>query len=52
LVPDWQGDDFDGIYVIRIARMGETATASFERRREGLDGQSTVCPGPAMKSAK
>jgi hypothetical protein len=44
-VPDWQGADFDGIYVIRIVRTGPVATASFERRREGLDGQSTTCPG-------
>ena len=44
-VPDWQGADFDGIYIIKIVRTGQTATASFERRTEGLDGQSTNCPG-------
>ena len=51
LVPDWKGDDFDGIYVIRITRTGQAATASFERRQEGLDGQSAVCPGRSPGAA-
>jgi hypothetical protein len=43
-VPRWHGSDFDGIYVVRIAHDGETASASFEQRRQGLDGQSRNCP--------
>ena len=44
-VPKWEGSDFDGIYVIRIARAGASVTASFERREEGLNNRSTACPG-------
>jgi hypothetical protein len=44
-VPDWKGSDFDSIYVIRIARTGGAATAAFEHRHEGLDGQPVSCPG-------
>lgn len=40
-VPKWQGDDFDGIYVIRLERGG---AATFERLQEGLDGQPAECP--------
>lgn len=44
-VPQWKGSDFDGIYVIRVTRSGSSATATFERREEGLNNGSTVCPG-------
>jgi hypothetical protein len=44
-VPDWKGEDFDSIYVIRIMRTDQGTTARFERRHEGLDGQPTRCPG-------
>ncbi|MBS0213939.1 MAG: hypothetical protein JSR26_12305 [Proteobacteria bacterium] len=43
-VPDWDYDDFDGIYVVRITRGPEGAHASFQRQREHLDGQPTQCP--------
>lgn len=43
MVPKWRGADFDGIYVIRLKR-GATDGATFERLREGLDGQSGQCP--------
>jgi hypothetical protein len=43
-VPEWKGDDFDSIYVIRIVR-GATTTVSFERDYEGLNGQSAICAG-------
>ena len=46
-VPDWQGADFDSVYVIRLTWTGDTATIAFDHRAEGLDGQSTACPGPA-----
>jgi hypothetical protein len=44
-VPKWKGSDFDGIYVIRINRSGGTVIAAFELREEGLNNQSTACPG-------
>jgi hypothetical protein len=44
-VPKWKGNDFDSISVIRIVRDGDRTTASFERRKEMLDGQSDTCPG-------
>jgi hypothetical protein len=44
-VPQWQSDDFDSLYVVRIARAEAGATATFERKRQGLDGQSLRCPG-------
>lgn len=45
-VPDWKGGDFDGIYVIRITWNDGKGHAMFERQAQGLDGQSTTCPGP------
>jgi hypothetical protein len=48
-VPDWQGSDFDSIYVIRLTWTNETATIAFERQAEHLDGQSATCPGPAPR---
>jgi hypothetical protein len=44
-VPKWANEDFDSVYVIRINRTSGPASASFERKQEGLDGQSTRCPG-------
>ena len=43
-VPKWEYSDYDSIYVIRLAWTGGTATASFEHRRQGLDGLPTTCP--------
>lgn len=45
VVPDWQGDDFDSIYVVRLAQTGAGTVARFDQRHEGLDGQPTACPG-------
>ena len=45
LVPDWNYDDFDSIYVVKIYRSGTDMTASFEVGHEGLNGQPTSCPG-------
>jgi hypothetical protein len=44
-IPYWKDDDFDSIDVIRISRTDAGATASFEQRHEGLNGQATSCPG-------
>jgi hypothetical protein len=45
LVPKWNDDDFDSIYVLKISRSGGITTASFEVSHEGLNGQPTSCPG-------
>ena len=47
VVPTWQGSDFDGIYVIKVTRGADGTQATFERRREGLDGMPTSCSGQA-----
>jgi hypothetical protein len=44
-VPEWKGSDFDSIYIVRIDHFGATARARFQLGREGLNGQSTTCPG-------
>jgi hypothetical protein len=45
VVPEWRDDDYDSIYVVRIARSGDRTRASFEHTRQGLDGQPRSCPG-------
>jgi hypothetical protein len=47
VVPDWQGGDFDSIYVVKLTQTGAGTTVAFDQRREGLDGEPTACPGPA-----
>jgi hypothetical protein len=49
IVPDWNGDDFDSIYVVYLTQTGAGTTVSFEQRQEGLDGQPTACPGQAPR---
>jgi hypothetical protein len=44
-VPVWKSGDFDSIYVVRITRSEAAETATFRLDREGLDGQSLICPG-------
>jgi hypothetical protein len=44
-VPVWKDDDFDSIYVVRIARRGDRASSSFEHTSEGLNNQPRNCPG-------
>jgi len=44
-VPAWREDDYDSLYIVRIERTGDRVRASFERAREGLDGQPRNCPG-------
>ena len=41
-VPDWRREDFDSIYVLSIPERGKP---SFRIEQEGLNGQSTSCPG-------
>jgi hypothetical protein len=43
-VPDWNGADFDSIYIVRIYHFGPVVKALFELGHEGLDGQPTDCP--------
>jgi hypothetical protein len=44
-VPAWTSGDYDSLYIVRVDYNGGTISARFERDREGLNGQSTVCPG-------
>ncbi len=44
-VPDWPDQDFDSIYVVRLTQTSAGTAVAFEQRHEGLDGQSTACPG-------
>lgn len=43
-VPKWQGDDFDGIYVVKLSRKGSDTTATFAKQAQGLNGQPATCP--------
>ncbi|MFC7064311.1 hypothetical protein [Brucella rhizosphaerae] len=45
LVPKWPGDDFDSMYVLRVTRDGTKTTTRFEQLKQGLNNQSTSCPG-------
>ena len=40
-VKDWEGKDFDSMYVVTIT--GTKAT--FDQKHEGLDGLPAACPG-------
>ena len=44
-VPDWQDEDFDSIYVVRLTQTGAGTAVAFDQRHEGLDGEPTACPG-------
>lgn len=47
-VPQWQDDDFDSLYIVRIADGADgSRRPSFSREQEGLDGMSVVCPAGA-----
>ena len=46
-VPDWHGDDFDSIFVLRIRTDHGKRTIAFSHEQEGLNGLPTTCPGPA-----
>ena len=40
-VPDWKYTDYDSVDIVTLDASGH---AAFERRKEGLDGQSETCP--------
>jgi hypothetical protein len=44
LVPQWDRQDFDSLYVITITRTGDAVKATFAHQHEGLDGQPKTCP--------
>jgi len=44
VVPAWGHDDYDSIYIVKLARINGRLVASFTRDREGLNNQSLVCP--------
>jgi len=44
MVPAWEHDDFDSIYVVKLTRVDGRLSASFARDREGLDSQGPKCP--------
>jgi hypothetical protein len=46
-VPDWPGNDYDTIFVIKITQDNGKTSVSFSIDREGLNGMSDECPGPA-----
>lgn len=43
-MPVWANDDFDSVDVVTIDWSGPKERATFERAKEGLDGQSDACP--------
>jgi hypothetical protein len=43
-VADWDGNDFDSMYVVAIKQQRNTTRATFEHKHEGLDGQPKTCP--------
>ena len=44
-VPDWPGDDYDSIFVLRIRMDHGKRTIAFSHEHEGLDGLPTTCSG-------
>ncbi|RKP58684.1 hypothetical protein [Pararobbsia silviterrae] len=45
-VPKWNSNDFDSLYVVRLTTNADgSRNASFEHRRQQLDGLPTSCPG-------
>ena len=45
-VPDWPGNDFDSVFVIRLTRRGCKTSVSFEHQHENLTGHlRDTCPG-------
>lgn len=43
-VPNWHGNDFDSLYVVRITGSGATRSVSFTQDHEGLSNLSNDCP--------
>jgi len=49
VVPEWKGDDFDSIYLLKITSTGKKRAASFQREQEGLNDVSSDCPEAKAK---
>lgn len=45
VVPKWQSDDFDSMYVVQITTASGKPQAIFSHQHQGLNGQSDKCPG-------
>jgi hypothetical protein len=43
-VPNWRGNDYDSLYVVRITGPGVTRSISFTLDHEGLSNLSNDCP--------
>ena len=43
-VEDWDGKDFDSMYIVAIRQLRNSTRATFEHKHEGLDGQPKTCP--------
>ena len=43
-IKDWDGKDFDSMYVVTIGQLRNSTRATFEHKHEGLDGQPKTCP--------
>ena len=43
-IPSWSDDEYDMIFVFRIARANGQGTISFTVDHEGLNGLSDTCP--------
>ena len=50
-VPNWQSDDFDSIYIVRLNWQNGTARATFKLDRQGLNGRAADCPCAALPGA-
>jgi hypothetical protein len=44
-IPDWQGGDFDSMYVVKLTRTSMGNAVTFDQGHEGLDGEPMACPG-------
>lgn len=46
-IPEWQGEDFDSLYVVSLSEdAGGRRHAGFRRETQGLDGRAASCPSP------
>jgi len=48
VIPHWEGDDFDSIYLVTIRSENGKRSVSFQQDHEGLNGMKTDCQ-PAEK---
>lgn len=44
LVPRWQDDDFDSVYIVTLQHDKKLTTVHFSIEKQGLNGQSEQCP--------